>query len=378
MRKLDSFAFILDIMKKKIQDENTFVSLGCVNPDLEGLYEINRKGEVRNIRSGRILKIFNTSNKYPAVNLKLTKQKLYTIHTLLAKVFIPNPYPANKKYVDHIDRDKNNYSLDNLRWVTCSENNKNKDPWSSYIFQKLDPSTREVVEELDGASLSNSQRDTIQRSIRQTTKYKGNYWKKYKKIDKDLEEFYSIHGKPETYIWKKPLGMEDNTKILISDRGLIYSPMRGYCFGNKSTGYYSITILGKTFSVHRLIYETFVLGRKLLPGEEIDHIDTNPFNNSVENLRLCNHSENMNNPLTMEKQCRKVKKYSLSGEFIKEYNSLTQAAKESNTADGKISLCCRGKLYISTGGYLWCYSGEEHVIQEKLKKLSKKNEPKTR
>lgn len=35
-------------------------------------------------------------------------------------------------------------------------------------------------------------------------------------------------------------------------------------------------------------------------GCEVDHIDTNRFNNRADNLRVCTPKENMNNPLTKE------------------------------------------------------------------------------
>lgn len=38
-------------------------------------------------------------------------------------MFIPNP--LNKEYIDHIDRDKLNNNLSNLRWTTNSENQTN-------------------------------------------------------------------------------------------------------------------------------------------------------------------------------------------------------------------------------------------------------------
>ena len=51
-------------------------------------------------------------------------QKFFKIHRLLAQHFIPNP--DNKEFVDHIDRNRTNNSLQNLRWVTRTENNINK------------------------------------------------------------------------------------------------------------------------------------------------------------------------------------------------------------------------------------------------------------
>ena len=44
-------------------------------------------------------------------------------HRLLALTYIPNP--DNLPFVDHIDRDKTNNSLSNLRWVTQSQNTIN-------------------------------------------------------------------------------------------------------------------------------------------------------------------------------------------------------------------------------------------------------------
>lgn len=47
----------------------------------------------------------------------------YQVHRAVAELFIDNP--DNKKYVDHIDGNKHNNRIDNLRWVTASENNMN-------------------------------------------------------------------------------------------------------------------------------------------------------------------------------------------------------------------------------------------------------------
>ena len=41
----------------------------------------------------------------------------------MALSFIPNP--DGKAFIDHIDRNKLNNSLDNLRWVSSIENNRN-------------------------------------------------------------------------------------------------------------------------------------------------------------------------------------------------------------------------------------------------------------
>jgi len=50
----------------------------------------------------------------------MVKKKVYSVHRLVAETFIPNP--DNKPVVDHIDKDRRNNMVNNLRWVTAKEN----------------------------------------------------------------------------------------------------------------------------------------------------------------------------------------------------------------------------------------------------------------
>lgn len=62
--------------------------------------------------------------QYKYVNLRQDKRhKLIRVHRLVALAFLPTI--EGKAFVDHIDRDKMNNDLSNLRWVTRSENHRN-------------------------------------------------------------------------------------------------------------------------------------------------------------------------------------------------------------------------------------------------------------
>ena len=60
---------------------------------------------------------------YLIVNLQIGKNRLCkAVHRLLAECFIPNPLGLSD--VDHIDGNRANNKLDNLRWVTHGDNIK--------------------------------------------------------------------------------------------------------------------------------------------------------------------------------------------------------------------------------------------------------------
>lgn len=67
------------------------------------------------------LKLRTSRTGYPYVMLTNGEEKkIFKIHRLVAENFIDNP--LGKKYVNHIDCDRTNYSLRNLEWVTGAEN----------------------------------------------------------------------------------------------------------------------------------------------------------------------------------------------------------------------------------------------------------------
>ena len=59
-----------------------------------------------------------------------------------------------------------------------------------------------------------------------------------------------------------------------------------------------------------------------------------------------------------------VKQYDIDGKFIKEYETITQASKETGTSISKISAVCKGKRK-TTGGYRWEFSNDKHIVLQR-------------
>jgi hypothetical protein len=88
-------------------------------------YEISNYCEVRNVKTGRILKSY--IDKYGYIYHGLSgygKTKKFKLHRLMALTFIPNP--DNKKEVNHIDGNPKNNFMYNLEWVSHFENQSHK------------------------------------------------------------------------------------------------------------------------------------------------------------------------------------------------------------------------------------------------------------
>lgn len=136
---------------------------------------------------------------------------------------------------------------------------------------------------------------------------------------------------------------------------------------NKSNrGYLQVCLTkegkSKTYTVHRLVAKAFLPNLK--NKKQVNHIDGNKENNSIDNLEWVTSSENnkhafitgLNKPYNM----RKVNQYDLQGNFIKQWNSITDFLKENNLnlKNSNITTCCKGKRK-NAYGFIWKYADED-------------------
>jgi hypothetical protein len=103
--------------------------------ECNGQYYISNYGRVKSYKCGneRILK-YALYRGYPYVHLKLnqSKDKVVSIHRLVAMYFLENP--ENKKTVNHRDGNKSNNHIDNLEWMTQKENVQHA--WQNGLCEK--------------------------------------------------------------------------------------------------------------------------------------------------------------------------------------------------------------------------------------------------
>ena len=124
----------------------------------EGLYEVSNLGEVRSLprvmksrhgsgmgyhMKGKVLKKIDSPNGYYFV--PLGKGKSGFVHRLVLEAFVPNP--EGKPCCDHIDANRHNNNVSNLRWATFSENNSHPHAVAlrSNPVLQLDKITGEII-----------------------------------------------------------------------------------------------------------------------------------------------------------------------------------------------------------------------------------------
>ena len=268
-------------------------------------YWIFDNGDVYNENTKQVLKGSIGEHGYRYYRLsKDNKKKMFYGHRLVAEAFLDNP--NDLPVVNHKDGNKLNNNVDNLEWVSYSDNTK---AW-----------------------------------------HEGRASKKNQKL-----EYYT--GDLENENWKP------YQNYLVSNYGRVRHATKNNLLKPSLTcGYYKVRLskdgLTEDKMVHKLVWELFSDWDMPDNISVIDHIDGNKTNNYINNLRKISLSENVKAALYETKTnatAKRVAQYDLNGNFIKEFPSAAAAARELNLDSSVISKVCRGDKYKSHGGFKFKY-----------------------
>lgn len=251
-------------------------------------WSVNEEGQVRNDETGKFLKgtILHT---YRYINFRWNhKQKNKSVHRLVAEAFLPNP--DNLSFVCHIDGDRLNNRLENLKW-SADVGAGRADVDASEKAKAKEEAPQGVIE--------------------------GEHWKYFR------DTVYQISDK----------GRIKNTKTgRITYGSLADSGYRRFYieFGNGKS---------KNFLAHQLVYECFVSPE----FDEINHINGNKADNRVENLENVTHQENMIKACyeTNAWNFRRVAQYDKEGNFIREYANASEAGRAMGILPSSMRNCIR-------------------------------------
>lgn len=179
-------------------------------------------------------------------------------------------------------------------------------------------------------------------------------------------------------MWKKIIYNEQETNYSISDKGEVRKDANNYIMKLQiQQGYKHVTLQinkkAKRFRVHRLVAEAFIPNPENKPY--VNHIDGNRQNNLVENLEWVTPAENtqhaVSSGLMLPTRERSVVQFDLDGNKIAEFPSLREAARQTNSNDEKICVCCQLQRE-QHNGFQWRYKNECGEKVQQIKEYTTK------
>ena len=169
-------------------------------------------------------------------------------------------------------------------------------------------------------------------------------------------------------IWKV---VKDYTNYKVSNLGnvrhITNKNLRKFC--NKS-GYNKVSLYhpekSRELAVHRLVAIAFI--DNPLNLLTVDHIDRNPFNNKLDNLRWASHSEQNQNKTKKSQNANHRQIYQLNKdtkEIIKLWDSLQDIENELGIIESNVRRVCKRNGELTSGGYSWKYN-EDLIANDEI------------
>lgn len=316
-------------------------------------YAVSDLGNVRNITTGRLLKLTPRTNGYIAITMTSDNDKPRTVlvHKLVASAFIR--IGKKGETVDHINRNRGENRASNLRWATAVEQLKNqklhkiKNGRTVFQYDITGQTLLNTFKSLKDASvyMKHNCRGKIRKACRNNKPCEGYMWK-YREVIMVLpgEEWRQIDDIYTIPVYVSNLGRIKKYNRIT--RGTIVASYRKIILKTKEGR-------KKGVFVHRLVAEAF-LGKSALM---VNHKDGNKNNNCLDNLEYVTASQNLIH--AYETGLRKSKTRSVIqmdnlGNVITKFKSVKEAAAATQIYFGSIYNVCSNHATLA-GNFRWKY-----------------------
>lgn len=320
-------------------------------------YDISNDGQIR-VTSTLKLRSSSSHTGYYTCSL-IHKKYVKQVHRLVAEAFIPNDNVDLKKHVNHKNYDKLDNRVENLEWITVSENNKHahqneerKKTRIPIIRKNLDGTNPVRYDFVNQAREEFGSQVTHCLTGRAKQAY-GYIWE-YETIPTN-----KIFGKNLDLTTFKQI--ENHPNFLISIDGKVYNNSRNSFLTPRQTGsYMSVVLDGKHYCIHRLIATYFINKPKNYNDKWIvNHKDGNKLNNNVNNLEWLSQSDNIQHMYDtgMRKDAKQIIQKDLEGNIIQEYMNAGHVSKVlGRQVNQSILQAC--KHNVIRFGYKWEFKQE--------------------